>query len=82
MDDDRDDDALTKAELREIAANCEGTLRCLHKELRRRGLTQASYAALEAADGALSAARALAAEMPPAWRGRHSSITPGLRAAR
>jgi hypothetical protein len=82
MDDD-DDAPLTPLELRTIATQCEGTMRCLHKELRRRGLTHASWAALESADAALSTARALAAEMPSTGQPtRRPAATAPLRVAR
>ena len=77
-----DDDVLTPAELREIARTCEGTLRCLHKELRRTGHPEASYAALEAADSALVVARALeeADWPPPPAQARRTSRPPAATA--
>ncbi|MEV6399957.1 hypothetical protein AB0M39_35085 [Streptomyces sp. NPDC051907] len=70
------DDEITPAsdpaELRRIALQCEAGLRGLHKQLRGTGCQEASFAALEGADKALAAARALAAEPTP--------VTPRLRA--
>ncbi len=51
-------------DLAEVALAHEAELRRLHKRLRRTGHSEASQAALEAADCVLRAARSLGAEFP------------------
>lgn len=74
MDDDNEVEANEAEELCRIAQFHEDGLRSLRKRLRRTGHHEASFLALEAADLALAAARALAPVMPPLYPRNGDSV--------